>query len=63
MEQLNKILNNIYEAKNEIELFDSICYIESFIEKKGKEFFFEEKTSKNKEKFLTLKNNYTITLN
>ena len=60
MEQLNKILNNIYEAKNEIELFDSICYIESFIEKKGKEFFFEEKTSKNKEKFLTLKNNYTI---
>jgi hypothetical protein len=58
--ELSKLLDNIYEAKNESELFDGICSLENFIEKNNKKVFFEEKMSSNNGKFLILKNDYTI---
>ena len=58
--ELKKILNKIYESKDEVELFDCICYFKSFIEENGSEEFFEERISQKGEKFLVIKNDYTI---
>ena len=58
--ELNNILNNIYGAKDETDLFDSVCALKYFIEKNGNQVFFEEKSSEQSDKFLRLKNSYTI---
>ena len=44
--ELIKILINVYEAKNEVDLFDSICYLQNFVEQNDNKEFLEEKFQK-----------------
>ena len=57
---LVEILDKVYSAQNEQELFDSICYLQDFVEQNDRKEFFEERVSKEGVKFLILKNDYTI---
>jgi len=53
--QIDKILNSIYETKNEVELFDRICIPKHFLEKNSSEKFFEERSSEKGNKFFSVK--------
>ncbi|MDD3734960.1 MAG: putative DNA binding domain-containing protein [Candidatus Pacebacteria bacterium] len=58
--ELTEILNNIYKTTNKVELFDSFCNLELFMERHNSDIFFEERLSKEWSKHLVLKNDYTI---
>lgn len=59
---MNDILKKFYEARSEEDVFDVMCCMHSFIEKKGRDGFFEEKISNDGINFKVLKNDYTVSL-
>lgn len=57
---LIEIINKIHNTKNTEDIFDGLCYVQSFVENNDRSEFFDEKISKEGKKFLVLKNDYTI---
>jgi len=58
--ELSDFLNKIYSSQNRDDLFDSLCYLQSFIEKSNIDVFFEKIEAKNNKIYKSAKKELTI---
>lgn len=58
---INELLLKAYSAKNREEIFDSLCFLEMFIQNNNSDIFFEKKVSRDgKYDFSVLKDEYGV---